>query len=278
MRPATCSPIDTRADRRSRYKGEEARNGDLIVPLIEPSAWATCLELESFGKRRDTSRSDGKGRSRRNQMFVLFSVFILVQLLPPAAGQVSVTIGTTGTDDAVLIAEKGLKEGVTTCASATNCFVSADALQGLLASNNVSITVTGRISISAAPTNGQALTSADVSLTLAAGSSSSSLDHILIEAPLNLGSRGSLNLVNQAVGGITCVVGTAAASFGTAPLCTSTGGTGACQFPGLLCLLDAELQYIVARSVSVSNTASAAKMALNGLDPSDTAGMLMLPL
>ena len=194
-------------------------------------------------------------------------------LLQHAAGAVSVTVGTTGTDDAWLLSNKTIVEGTTNCASATHCYLSADALQSVLASNNVSITVTGAITIAAAPSDGLALTSAAVTLTLAAGSSSSSLDHMLISAPLNLGAQGTLYMTNQASGGVTCVVGGNGVTFGGAPTCTDTGGAGGCLGPGLFCFLTAELQRITAKSVYISNTATAAFMALNGLAATDTAGI-----
>ena len=194
-------------------------------------------------------------------------------LLRVAAGAVSVTIGTTGTDDALLLANKTIVEGTTPCASATHCYVSADALQSTLANHNVSIMVTGAITIAAAPTDGQPLTSAAVTLTLAAGSASSSLDHMLISAPLNLGAQGTLYMINQASGGITCVVGGNGATFGGAPTCTDTGGAGGCLSPGLFCFQAAELQRITAKSVYISNAANAAFMALNGLAATDTAGI-----
>ena len=185
----------------------------------------------------------------------------------------SVTVGSTGTDDAMLITHKNLTEGTTDCASPTHCYVSTDALQSALQSGNVSISVTGLITIATAPTNGQALTSVASMLTLSAGSASSSLDHILINAPVNMGSQGTLYLINRASGGVTCVVGSNGVSFSGAPTCSNTGGSGACQKPGLLCLLSAELQRITAKAVYVSNIGSAASMTLNGLSASDTSGI-----
>ena len=140
----------------------------------------------------------------------------------------------------------------------------------------MTISVDGAITISSAPTNGQALTSAAVHLVLAAGSSSSSSDHIFVNAALNLGSKGTLHLTNRASGGITCVMGAVSNSFGGAPTCTDAGGSGDCQAPGLFCLLSAELQRITAKNVYISNTGSGAFVRLNGLSTSDTAGIASL--
>ena len=204
---------------------------------------------------------------------VLIVVLVCAQFVAPSDATLSVTVGSTGTDDALLTMHKNLSEGATVCASSTHCYVSSDALQSALQGSNVSISVTGAITIATAPTNGQPFTSAAVSLTLSAGAATSSLDHMLIQAPLNLGSQGTLYLINKAPGGVTCVVGASGGNFGGAPTCTDSGGSDACSRPGLFCLLSAELQRITAKAVYVSNVGTSASMTLNGLSTSDTSGI-----
>ena len=164
----------------------------------------------------------------------------------------------------------------TVCASSTHCYISANTLQTALASNNVTFAVDGAITIASAPTDGNAMASGNAVLTLGAGSSLSSLDHVKINADLNLGSQGTLNLINRASGGVSCIVGGSANTFGGAPTCTDTGGAGDCLAPGLFCLLSAELQRITAKNVYVSNSGSGAFFRLNGLSTSDTAGISSL--
>lgn len=189
-----------------------------------------------------------------------------------------VTVSVIGTDDALLSSGTtpyGIVEGEDSCSNAAHCYVSADALQTALGAGNVTLSVGGTIFWSGAPSDGDPLSSSTSAiLTLRCGSAGSSADALRLSADLEV-PNGAVVIENLAADGGFCLLGSSAATGGSDPSCSNSGGSNDCSGNGLICLQAAELQRVSAASLRLANAAGATgtHIVVNGLAAADIAGV-----
>ncbi|KAJ1472338.1 hypothetical protein T484DRAFT_1914863 [Baffinella frigidus] len=152
--------------------GSEGRGEDDHSSLRRNLGWCGDRGRDCMDARRRRSGWGAAGRLPGT----LFLQLVVLLLSAHAIQGMDVTVSATGTDDALLSSGAtplAIVEGEDTCADSSHCYISADAIQAAFASGNVTLSVTGAIHWSGAPTDGNPLSSSSsATLTLSCGDAS----------------------------------------------------------------------------------------------------------